>query len=380
MARVLYICPSAGVGGAETFLKQTYLYSNSDQFENHYLLFRTGPLHDWLKQKGAKVHLLSSPPRISSASDRKKVALRMKELINQFNFDLVHSTMAYAALFAAPICKKMQVPHVWFQHGPASGWMDRMAAVLNHQGLIVNSHYTGRRQRQLENPLRFLIPRKNPIEKILLGTDEIEIEKSEVKKFKQSLFQTHNIDGSPLCVGMLCRIQEWKGVHLFIEALDILKSESSLPPFVGLVFGEPFKDEKYYKNLLKQASEKKIPVQFCGHTDKTSLALASCDVLVNASIQPEPFGLSIIEAMMVGTVPVVPDEGGPVEIVTNGKHGLVFKAQDSEALARQVKTLILDTELRQRLSTNAKEVARQKFTAKRAISHLETFHTKIIGT
>lgn len=378
MRKVLYVCPSSGVGGAETFIKQSFINRNQEQVKNHYLLFRSGPLFDFLTEQNANVFLLNSPPRLSKWRDHKKVQQEIMRIINQFNIDLVHSTMAYSALFSARACRKMQTPHVWFQHGPASGWMDRFAALLPHQGLVVNSHYTGKKQRELENPIRFFTPRKHPIEKILLGTDLERPPEQDVHHSRTRLLAQHQMPQETILIAMMCRVQKWKGVHLFAEALRILKQEKLAIPFYGIVWGEAFKNDDYFNDIKKDIAQHSIPLDLAGSTSQVSLSLSSIDLIVNASIQPEPFGLSIVEGMMMGAVPIVPNEGGPIEIVKNGDNGMVFSPQNAEDLAKQMKKIILDSELRKKIASQARETAQTKFNALRAIQHLERFHENII--
>ncbi|MBK8834419.1 MAG: glycosyltransferase [Anaerolineae bacterium] len=45
--------------------------------------------------------------------------------------------------------------------------------------------------------------------------------------------------------------------------------------------------------------------------------------------QAEHFGMSIVEAMSAGAVPVVFAEGGPAEIILPGKDGLVWRTRDA---------------------------------------------------
>lgn len=377
MKRILYICPSSNVGSAETFLLQSQRHK-SEAFENHYLLFTTGPLYDQLKAMGASVHLLNSPAKISKATDRKRVADKIKQLINQFNIDLVHSTTARAALFSAKICKQMQTPHVWFQHGLSFGWQERLASILPHNGLIVNSHYTGKAQRHIENPFRFLIPRPYPIEKILLGTSQVQWSEAEISNEKNQWLAQCQCDPKSRLIAMLCKVEERKGVHVLLEALKQLADQDNLPPYQCIIFGKTDSNNPYVDLLKKKIRDNNLPVHFAGYTKNPSLALACCDIYVNASIRPEAFGVAIIEAMMVGTVPIAPSEGGPVEIINHGKNGLIFQARQPSSLMQQLKILLMDPALLQKLSEEAKHTAEQKFNAQRAISHLENFHLKII--
>lgn len=378
MRKVLYICPSAGIGGAETFIKQTCANANRSEFENHYLLFRTGPLHQDLNKMGASVSVLPRIPRLSKWVDHRMVRAEIKRIVNQHSIDLVHSTMAYGALFTGSICKQLKVPHVWFQHGPASGWMDRVAAILPHNGLIVNSHFTSQRQRELENPVRFLIPRQIPIEKILLGTQSLALNSTQRQQHRQQLLQEHGLPDNTIVIAMLCRIQEWKGVHLLLDALAKLKTDNLPSNYFCFIWGDAFGGSTYFDQLKNQITTQQLPAVLKGASHNVHQALDAVDIMVNASIQPEPFGLSIIEGMMAGAIPVVPSEGGPIEIVTNGKDGLIFKARSCQSLAQQLRTLLVDDELRRRLAEQAQVTAKTKFNAERPIAQLEQFYNKVL--
>lgn len=376
MEKILYLSPFSNYGGAETFLKQSFRYKSSN-FENQYLLFQTGPLGKELEDMGAKVFYLNAPPEIKKMQDRSLVTKKIKQLINENNYKLVHSTTSTGALFAAKACKMMGVYHVWFQHGPVEGWKDRVAAYLPHQGLIVNSHYTAQRQRTLENPLRFFIPRQIPIEKILMGTDEVNHPADEIKKYRNSLSDQHQFPSSHKIISMICRIEKQKGVHVLLDSLRQMSAMNMSEGYQVIVWGKTHQKD-YLETLKKQVQEEGLPVLFPGRCESPSLALSASEIVVNASIQPESFGLTVIEGMMAGCVPVVPNEGGPVEVVSNGKNGMIFQARDSSSLAKNLKILLEDDELREKLSTHARQTAVNKFTAGRAIGHLESFHQRII--
>ncbi|MEK7570651.1 MAG: glycosyltransferase family 4 protein [Patescibacteria group bacterium] len=73
----------------------------------------------------------------------------------------------------------------------------------------------------------------------------------------------------------------------------------------------------------------------------------------------EHFGISTVEAMGAGVVPIVINAGGQTEIVENGKDGLLWNTL--EELVSKTKKLMHDQKLWQQLSLNAREKA-QKFT------------------
>jgi glycosyltransferase involved in cell wall biosynthesis len=77
----------------------------------------------------------------------------------------------------------------------------------------------------------------------------------------------------------------------------------------------------------------------------------------------EHFGMSTVEAMGAGVVPVVIDRGGQREIVTDGENGLLWLTFDE--LISQTKRLANDEKLWHELSKNAvtraKDFSKQKF-------------------
>jgi glycosyltransferase involved in cell wall biosynthesis len=72
-------------------------------------------------------------------------------------------------------------------------------------------------------------------------------------------------------------------------------------------------------------------------------------------VRAEHFGIAVVEAMSAGAVPIVLDEGGPVEIVRPGLDGAWFR--DERALVETTVALIGDADRRQRMSRSAIERA-----------------------
>ncbi|MCC6138414.1 MAG: glycosyltransferase, partial [Bdellovibrionaceae bacterium] len=143
--KVLYIVPTVGIGGVETFIKNVSQY-HSEAFQPSFLLFQNGPLGHWLEDKEATVYYCPHKPRLSRPWTWWLYKKDLLTLIKNNNIEIVHSSMAYAALFSWPadsIC-----PHVWFQHGPVSGWMDKLAYKLPSRAVLYNSKHTYQEQIQ----------------------------------------------------------------------------------------------------------------------------------------------------------------------------------------------------------------------------------------
>ena len=67
-------------------------------------------------------------------------------------------------------------------------------------------------------------------------------------------------------------------------------------------------------------------VGFTGHVDDVPAALRALDIVVHASVEPEPFGLVIAEAMACGRPLIVSRAGGAAEIA---QAGAVFHSPET---------------------------------------------------
>ncbi len=376
--KVLYVCPFTEIGGVETFIKQTHLYGDSTQFENHYLLFRSGPVSKFLLEHGARVTLLETPPQLFIWKDHRMVNQRLREIINKNKVHLVHSLGAKGALFSATAAKQMHIPHVWFQYYP-SGTLDRLAALSPHHGLVVTSHFAAQRQREVEKCVRWLIARKLPIEKILLGTDLKPLESARVNAERARVLASLGIDDeNNLClISMLGRIHPRKGIEVLLEALQELKQRHPQLNFRALIFGSANGQEKYKKKLQRWIDQHQLPAHFMGISENVGLSHSVCDMYVNSCVQPEAFSHSLIEAMAMGTPPVVPDSGALQEVIQNGENGLIFSTGDSSSLANRLRSLIQEKSLREKLAIKAQETVSFRHDCAKTMEHLEQFYQKI---
>jgi glycosyltransferase involved in cell wall biosynthesis len=83
-------------------------------------------------------------------------------------------------------------------------------------------------------------------------------------------------------------------------------------------------------------------------------AYASADIFVFPSTT-DTFGNVIIEAQASGMPVVVSDSGGPKELVEDKANGLITKSHDVDDFTRAVRTLVVDSALREQMGNRARE-------------------------
>lgn len=75
----------------------------------------------------------------------------------------------------------------------------------------------------------------------------------------------------------------------------------------------------------------------------------------------EGFPMAVLDAWAYGLPVITTPVGGIPDIAQDGENLLLFNPGDTKALARQIKKLITDTDLRERISTQSALLAKTKF-------------------
>ena len=106
--------------------------------------------------------------------------------------------------------------------------------------------------------------------------------------------------------------------------------------------------------------------------------MRALDIVVHASTAPEPFGLVVAAAMACGRTVVMSPASGAAEHVEPDHDVLVFPAADVEALARRIRELAGDDDLRHRLGKAARATAERRFDRARVSQAVIALYESII--
>ncbi len=138
----------------------------------------------------------------------------------------------------------------------------------------------------------------------------------------------------PLKLLLIGRINAWKGHHLVLDALNILRARGRNVKirFVGSVF----EGQDYYKDRLAARVERdkmEDAVDIWTFDPNPAFHYQWADILLVPSTDPEPFGLVAIEGMSCRLPVIAAAHGGLVDIVQDGETGFLFTPRDAHALA-----------------------------------------------
>lgn len=170
-------------------------------------------------------------------------------------------------------------------------------------------------------------------------------------------------NGRPLTVAMYSMLMWWKGHDVFLRAISEVHRRVGRPFRTVIGGSEPFGGNGYLSRLKQLTSELGLEssVEFTGFTRNMHEKLRETDILVLASIGPEPGGHIVQEAMMCGVAVVTTDDGGPSEYARSSDGALVVPRGNVGAMADAIEQLLLDHDLRIQISKRGQDYARRAF-------------------
>jgi glycosyltransferase involved in cell wall biosynthesis len=152
--------------------------------------------------------------------------------------------------------------------------------------------------------------------------------------------------------------------------------------FFIVVGGTLFGLEKAYPLELHQQIERLDighAVRLVGFQPEVYRFYLAADIVVHSSIEPEPFGMVLLEAMACAKPVVASDCGGPREIVESGVTGLLVPPKDPEILAKAILTLLRDADRRIQMGQAGAKRVRDRFSAERMVGRLEALYEEMLA-
>ena len=341
--RILQILPELNVGGVETgtvdFAK--YLLQNG---HHPVVVSNGGPLARELEMAGVTHYDL--PVHKKNLWTMLHCVKSLRDIILTENIEIVHARSRVPAWIAFWACRRTPAEFITTCHGHYSRHL--FSRVMGWGKLvIVPSAVIGRHMVDA-----FKVPPEN-IRCIPRSVD--------AQRFQVSREETTG--KSQGVIAIIGRITPLKGHAYFLKAMaKVVRSR----PFVKIwIIGDvPPKKETYKEELqlLTRRLGLGDHVEFLGTRQDVPQLLAKTDVLVMSSIEPEAFGRVILEAQAAGVPVVATSVGGVVEIIDDGKTGLLVLPKDTDAMAQAVLRVLEDKKISRQLVTSALKKIEAQFT------------------
>jgi glycosyltransferase involved in cell wall biosynthesis len=379
---LLFISPVGIIGGGERVLLtlMAAIKTADPRLELHLLLGSSGPLVAAAEALGATVHVLALPDRFLKLGDSglkqqrwrayANLALQVLQGLGELQQyrgqllttlkaiqpDLIHSNgiKTHLLMGIIPLNNK---PVVWHLHDFYST-RPLIAKILRFfsakaVGIAIS--------KAVAEDSRKVLPAL-PISVIYNAVDT---DRFTPQPPVQNNSET--ITSETIKIGLIATFARWKGHDLFLQAAAKVLAQSANPNLRfwiigGAIYetpGSQFSETEL--RTLAQSLKIADQVEFWGFQADVNTMYHQLDIVVHASTQPEPFGMTIIEAMACGKPVIVSQAGGAAELFTHELDALGFQLGDVDALATAMQRLIIDLHLRATLAENARQSVVRRF-------------------
>jgi glycosyltransferase involved in cell wall biosynthesis len=330
--RVLHVHSGNLYGGVETFLLSLARYrSLAPSMDMSVALTSDGRIAAELRDAGVPVTILGGA-RISRPFAVARARRVLASLLQTDRPDVVVCHQAWPLALFGSLATRHSIALVLWMHMAASRhWLDRIAWRVHPGTVVCNSRFTAS-----------TLPTSNA---------RVEVVYAPVETGAARTPRTSHVNGHAVII-QVSRMEPLKGHAVLLDALAHLRDRADWT--CRLAGGAQRAHEtQYMESLRARAAALGIAdrVEFLGDRSDISHLLAGSDIYCQPNVEPDAFGLSLVEAMAAGLPIVTSALGGANEIVDE-TCGVLVAPRDSATLASELSALLENRSRRERLGAN----------------------------
>lgn len=259
-------------------------------------------------------------------------------------FDVIHAHWILPQGLVAMVCKMLYgTPYVITSHGGdifGARQFDFLKRMVIRRADKVAAVSTA-----IRDEIHKLVPGKD-VSVLPMGVDS---EKFNPRRRSWRLKKQLGIAGPMLL--FVGRLAEKKGLRYLIDAMPGVLEKHPTAKLV-VVGGGPL-EQAHKRHVTALGIQKSVIFTGPIPNDDLPKYYATADVFVSPS-ETEGFGLTFVEAIMSGCVPIGTRVGGIGDIIKDNVNGLSIDMRDDKSITRQILFLLNDADSQQHMSMNAK--------------------------
>jgi glycosyltransferase involved in cell wall biosynthesis len=289
--------------------------------------------------------------------------LKLRHLLKQYQVDivhtnngLIHSTWAVPAALAGARL-------VWHHRGDPTARGVNIVAPVFADHIVTVSNFS--------RPSRPMLPVKKRISVIHSPFDHPP-ELPDRQACRMALIDELGVSKETRFFGYFGALIDRKRPLLFVKAIHAFIKANPGVPVAGLLFGPP---SQYGVRMdvavddLARSLGIAGNIRVMGFRRPVEPFMSAVDALLVPAVN-EPFGRTLIEAMMLGTPVIATNHGGNPEAISHGRTGFLVEPENPEAFVAPMTTLVTDPFEWERISSQARYEALRDYSVE--------FHTSRI--
>ena len=370
--KILHVLSDTNIGGAGVVLLNQLKHFDKDKFLIKVILPQNSKLKPEIENLGYEV--IETQNGADKSLDRRTIPEFMR-IFKREKPNIVHTHSSMSARIAAKL-RKVKT-RVFTKHCvEGSSRLHGIAGNMLSTHVIATDYAS--REALLQSGVK---PKKITV--IINGVDPLRTLTDEEKAKTRGEF---GIKDSDFVFGITGRLEPIKGQKYFIEAAKIVSEKYDNCKFVIVGTGG---DEDSLKrqtidvglnvgrDALGTPRDIADKVIFTGFLTDISAITNIMDVIVNCS-DSETSCLALSEAFSLAKPAIATNGGGNPYMVINGDNGLIVPIRDSEAIAADMETMMIDKDMYSGMSETARKHYLEKFTAEVMTRQLENIYVGAI--
>ncbi|OHB00044.1 MAG: hypothetical protein A3E94_03645 [Candidatus Zambryskibacteria bacterium RIFCSPHIGHO2_12_FULL_44_12b] len=366
--KILYLITKSAMGGAQRYVLD--LATNLPEgFEPVVACGPGGELTKRLEERKIKVIQIPSLGRDIFLSRDIDSFFRIISVIKKEKPDILHLNSSKSGFLGALAGRLLGVKRIVFT---GHGWAFNEERTIVSKIIFAKIHWltmllsdaviavSRKTARDVE---KFLFVQKK-IHQIYNGIGDVDFFSKEIARNKISAGTSAEV-----WIGTISELHKNKGVDYIIKALRKIKDTPSWKFFI-IGSGE---EEKRLKELIYMYGLKE-KIVLCGQIFDAARLLKAFDIFTLTS-RTEAFPYALLEAGKAELSVTASGVGGILEVIEDGKSGMLVKSGDIDAIAKKLSELISDKSKRDKLGTNLKEKIESHFSLEKMVSQTTDVYT-----
>lgn len=361
MKNILFLHAGAEMYGADKVLLDLIKRLDKTKYNPIVILPTAGILVDALEKEKVEVMVIPYPimrrkyfnPKglIEYGVNLVKYTHQLVNIAKKKNIDLIHSNTA-ATLEGGFVSRKLNIPHLWSIHeiivNPKIMYRVTCKLIAKYSSITITDSHAVKNHLDASGCFK-----PNKIKVIYNGVDS---ERFNPNNDCTYLYEEWNIPKNSRIIGMMGRVNSWKGQDDFLKAANIVmaKYPDVYTVFIGAAFeGEEWREKDLADKIACSPYSDRIITK--GYRTDSEGIFKLYDVFVLPSINPDPFPTVVLEAMSTGKPIVGYKHGGICEMVKEEYNGLLCEVKNPDDLANKIEKILIDEDERKLMGENSRK-------------------------
>jgi len=360
---ILMLHSSSDIYGASKIFFITATILQQENYNVFTILSEEGPLADQLRAANINVIIcrlgilrrkyFNVKGMLNRLQALIKARKKIIKIVEQNNIDILYSNTA-GVLIGAFVAKKCKIKHIWHIHEiierPAlfsklvgkliNKYSDKVIVVSNEVKKHWSKHISGNKLVTIHNGMDYT--------PFTTATSSI---KEEI-----------NVKEGEVLIGMIGRVNHWKGQKFFLQMASLLARQ--FPNVRFLLAGDPYPGYEHLHTEMHEIiknenlGEKVVDLGF--RTDVPNI-LKGLDIFILPSILPDPLPTVVLESMACGRPVIATKHGGALEMVDDQHTGILIPWDDAETAVKNFSFLINDVAAREKMGNAGMDRVQKMF-------------------